>query len=119
MEHLIFMPFTMNNSTHPYPKILAVTPLENYQLRVTFSNHVTKVYDCTEVLMHPAFSLLHDTAIFRAVHVAQCGYGVVWTDDIDLSESEQWIHGRTIPLTPLTMMEELQEWSISKNNYMD
>jgi hypothetical protein len=80
-------------SSTTYPKIVAATPLENYRLRIVFSNHITKIYDCSALLAHPIFSLLHDQAIFRAVHVDQGGYGVFWNDDIDLSESELWLHG--------------------------
>ncbi len=79
-----------------FPKIRAVLPLEGYQLRVTFSNSVTKVYDCSEILKHPAFSLLHEPAIFRAVQVDQGGYGVFWNDAMDISESELWLHGKTV-----------------------
>jgi hypothetical protein len=80
-----------------YPKILSVTPLEGYQLQVTFRNDVTKIYDCSGVLNEPAFSALRNRAIFCAVQVDQGGYGVFWTDDIDLSESELWLHGERIP----------------------
>lgn len=86
----------MSISPTTYPKILSVIPLENYQLRVTFTNHITKRYDCSDILTHPAFSLLHDPAIFRTVQVDQGGYGVFWNDEMDISESELWLHGKTI-----------------------
>jgi len=86
----------MGISPTTYPKILSVIPLENYRLQVTFSNHITKVYDCSELLTHPAFSSLHDPAIFRTVQVDQGGYGVFWNDDLDISESELWLHGKTV-----------------------
>jgi hypothetical protein len=86
----------MKHSTHSYPKILSVIPLEKYQLRVTFTNHITKVYDCSDILKHHRFSVLYDPAFFRAVHVDQGGYGVFWNDDLDLSESELWLHGKSL-----------------------
>ena len=85
------MPSTM------YPKIVSVTPLEDYQLRVTFRNAVTKIYDCSDVLNEPAFSALRNSAAFRAVHVDHGGYGVFWNDEIDLSEAELWLHGQELP----------------------
>ena len=86
----------MKHSTQTYPKILSVTPVEKYQLRVTFANHITKVYDCADILKHRGFSILYDSAFFRAVHVDQGGYGIFWNDDLDLSESELWVHGKIL-----------------------
>lgn len=77
-----------------YPKILSVTPIEGYQLQVTFRNHETKVYDCGDVLNQPAFAVLRDPAMFRAVEVDAGGYGVRWNDELDLSEAELWLHGQ-------------------------
>ena len=58
-----------------YPKILSVTPIEGYQLQVTFRNYETKVYDCGDLLNHSAFAVLRDPAMFRAVEVDAGGYG--------------------------------------------
>lgn len=79
-----------------YPKILSVTPLAGYQLQVTFHNHVTKVYDCANILQHPAFALLRDPASFRSVQVDAGGYGVRWNDELDLSEAELWRLGQSV-----------------------
>ena len=77
-----------------YPKILSVTPIEGYQLQVTFRNYETKVYDCGDLLNHSAFAVLRDPAMFRAVEVDAGGYGVRWNDELDLSEAELWLHGK-------------------------
>lgn len=63
---------------------------------VTFSNQVTKIYNCTDMLNHPTFVVLRDPAMFRAVRVDAGGYGVRWNDDLDLSEAELWLHGQTV-----------------------
>ena len=39
-------------------------------------------------------STLKDDAFFKNVRVDQAGYGVVWNDNVDLSESELWINGK-------------------------
>lgn len=77
-----------------YPKVKSVTPLSGKQLFVTFTTGDTRVYDCTPLLNESSFSLLKDDAFFRIVHVDQTGYGVVWNDNVDLSESELWINGK-------------------------
>jgi hypothetical protein len=78
-----------------YPKVKSVTPLSGKQLFVTFITGDTKVYDCTPLLNESSFYPLKDDAFFKNVHVDQTGYGVVWNDNVDLSESELWINGKT------------------------
>jgi len=78
-----------------YPKITSVDPLQDKQLRVTFATGIHKIYDCTALLNEAAFAPLKDEKLFQQVHADSTGYGILWNDDIDLSESELWIHGQT------------------------
>lgn len=78
-----------------YPKIRNVRPRPGKSLLVTFDNGDRRVYDCTPLLQSEVFRPLRDDAIFRCAHADSHGYGVVWNDDIDLSESEIWLNGRT------------------------
>jgi hypothetical protein len=78
-----------------YPKVKSVTPLSGKQLFVTFTTGDTRVYDCTLLLNESSFYSLKDDAFFKNVHVDQTGYGVVWNDNVDLSESELWINGKS------------------------
>jgi uncharacterized protein DUF2442 len=78
-----------------YPKVKSVTPLPGKQLFVTFVSGDAKVYDCTRLLNESPFYPLKDEAFFRNVHVDETGFGIVWNDNLDLSESELWIHGKT------------------------
>lgn len=80
-----------------YPKIQSVEPLQRKRLRVTFSTGVNKVYDCTSLLAEASFSPLKDEWLFKKARPDPAGYGVVWNDDIDLSESELWLHGEPEP----------------------
>lgn len=77
-----------------YPKVKSVTPLSGKQLFVTFITGDTRVYDGSPLLKESSFHLLKDDAFFKNVHVDQTGYGVVWNDNVDLSESELWINGK-------------------------
>ena len=77
-----------------YPRIISVKPLTGKRLLVGFSNGVTKVYDCTPLIANEAFKPLSDEALFRSVHPEPNGYGVIWSDEIDLAESELWINGK-------------------------
>lgn len=77
-----------------YPKIKKVTALEGKRLEVVFEGDITKIYDCTPLLNEAAFKPLQNDAFFKNVHTDNAGYGVIWNDDIDLSESELWINGQ-------------------------
>ena len=76
-----------------FPKIKSVEPLEGKRLLVTFQNNIEKIYDCNPLLEEEIFTPLMDDSLFRSVKVDQGGYGIIWTDEIDLSESEIWING--------------------------
>lgn len=78
-----------------YPRIESVRPLSGKRLLVGFSNGVRKVYDCTPLLSSEPFAPLADEPLFRSVQADPHGYGVVWSDEIDLAESELWLHGET------------------------
>jgi len=77
-----------------YPKIESVTPLPGKKLRVCFQNNRTKVYNCAPLLQQEPFSALKNESLFRQVKVDGGGYGVSWSDGIDLSESELWLNGK-------------------------
>jgi len=76
-----------------YPKIADVNPQKGKRLLVTFNNGVKKIYDCTQLLNNDVFKPLINDALFNSVKADKHGYGVIWTDELDLSESELWIHG--------------------------
>jgi hypothetical protein len=61
-------------------------------LLVTFTDGVKKIYDCSPLLKEDTFKPLINDALFRSVKADEHGYGVIWSDEIDLSESELWLH---------------------------
>ncbi len=78
-----------------YPKITDVRPQKDKRLLVTFSNGIEKIYDCSPLLNNDVFKPLMNDALFNSVKADKHGYGVIWSDELDLSESELWIHGST------------------------
>ena len=76
-----------------YPKIADVKPQKGKRLLVTFTDGVKKIYDCSPLLQKDAFKPLINDALFKAVKTDEHGYGVIWSDEIDLSESELWLNG--------------------------
>lgn len=76
-----------------FPKVESVKTLPDYRLLVTFKNKVVRMYDCQPLLKEDMFSPLQAGSLFTQVQVDVGGYGIVWNDDIDLSESELWLNG--------------------------
>jgi hypothetical protein len=79
-----------------YPRIASVEALSGFQLRVTFVNGQTRLYDFTTKSGLPATELLRDEALFKTAHVDAGGYGIVWNDDLDIAESELWLNGQPV-----------------------
>jgi uncharacterized protein DUF2442 len=77
-----------------YTRVRAVRPLPDKKLLVTFATSETRIYDCKPLLSDEAFRPLADEALFRQVRPDPHGYGVIWSDEIDLAESELWINGK-------------------------
>ncbi len=76
-----------------HPKIDDVKAQKGKRLLVTFNNGIRKIYDCSPLLNKDVFKPLINDALFNSVKTDKHGYGVIWTDELDLSESELWIHG--------------------------
>lgn len=76
-----------------YPKIADVEPQKGKRLLVTFKDGAKVIYDCSPLLEEDAFKPLANDALFKAVKADEHGYGVIWSDEIDLSESELWLNG--------------------------
>ncbi len=83
-------------TTKQYPRIESVKPLPRRRLLVIFRNGERRVFDCNPLLSDPCFTELRNDSLFKAVRVDSGGYGVSWTDEIDLSESEIWLKGRKV-----------------------
>jgi hypothetical protein len=51
------------------PRVRAVTPLEDYRLRLEFTNDEIGIYDCTPLLDRGVFQELKDVRYFNQVRV--------------------------------------------------
>ncbi len=81
-----------------FHKIKNVIPLQDYILRVHFSEGVTKLYDIKPLFeKYKMFLPLKDNReLYNSVIVDTGGYGVVWNDDIDISCDELYYNGETV-----------------------
>ena len=76
-------------------KIKNVVPLENYILKVYFQNEIIKYYDVSRLFDRwKIFQNLRSIkGFFSKVKVDNGGYGVSWSDEIDISCNELWDNG--------------------------
>jgi hypothetical protein len=76
-----------------YPKIRDVEVMTHKRLLVTFSNNIKKIYDCSPLTEDEIFKPLLNDSLFKSVKADKHGFGISWTDELDLSESELWLNG--------------------------
>ena len=78
------------------PRIQEVEAIDNYQLIVTFTNGIKKLFNCKDKLQSEQYSALKDLFLFKSFKIDSNGYAISWTDDIDISENELWAKGKII-----------------------
>ncbi len=64
------------------PRAIAVTPLENYRLLLTFDNHERKIFDVTPYIHGNWYGELQNPDIFKSVRIA--GLSVEWPNGQDI-----------------------------------
>ncbi len=79
-----------------YPRIDKAKAINDHTLVIEFTNKEVKKYDILHLLKNPIFAPLRQPAFFKNFKVEQGGYGIVWNEDIDLSEYELWKNGMTL-----------------------
>ena len=81
-----------------FHKIKSVTPTSDFCLIVQFSEGITKKYKVDALFNRiPAFTVFIEQPLgFYHVQVDTGGYGISWSDDLDLSSDELWTNGKVI-----------------------
>ena len=74
-------------------RIVSAKAIDDKTLMVKFSNLEIKKYDISKLLDNPMFVALRNSGFFSNFRVEPGGYGLVWNEDIDLSEYELWQNG--------------------------
>ena len=77
-----------------FNKIINVETLNNKILKIYFENKKIKYYDMKNLIENNInFKSLNNDAIFNMAKVDIGGYGVIWTDEIDISGEELYVNG--------------------------
>ena len=64
------------------PRVVAVTPTDDFKLEITFTNGETGVFDCSHLLNFGVFKELEDLDYFKRAFVD--GGTVVWPHEQDI-----------------------------------
>ena len=64
------------------PRVISVTPLENYRLLLTFDNHERRIFDVTPYIRGNWFGELQNPEVFKSVRIA--GLSVEWPNGQDI-----------------------------------
>lgn len=74
-------------------RIVSAKAINDRTLVVKFTNLEIKKYEISKLLDKPMFEPLRNPAFFRNFRIEPGGYGLVWNEDIDVSEYELWQNG--------------------------
>jgi hypothetical protein len=103
-----------------FHKITTITPLPDLRLLAHFSDGQAKEYDLKPLLERfDAFRVLRDVpGLCEQVQVDPGGYGISWSDDLDLSSDEIFERGcpATTPFDRLISFADATElWGLSES----
>jgi hypothetical protein len=68
------------------PRAIAVKPLDDFKLLVTFSNNENRVFDVKPYFDFISFKELQKLALFETVHIS--GLSVEWQNGVDICPDE-------------------------------
>ena len=80
-----------------FHKIKRVLSKENLIIEIEFEDKTRKIYDVKKIISKwSIFENLKDENLFKNVKIDVGGYGITWSEDIDLSCEEIWQNGEKI-----------------------
>ena len=77
------------------PRVVAVSPTEDYKLEILFSNGELGIFDCSHLLEFGVFRELADIRYFRRATVE--GGTVVWPNEQDICPDTLYEESRMCP----------------------
>jgi Protein of unknown function (DUF2442) len=76
------------------PRIINVEPLENYKLKLKFTDNSIREFDMTPYLTYPAFEDLKEETLFKKASIF---LGTVkWNEEIDMSPDTLFIDSKLL-----------------------
>jgi len=82
------------------PTIISAKVIADRTLLIEFSDSEFKKYDVSNLLDKPMFAPLKNPSFFKDFKIEAGGYGLVWNEDIDISEYELCKNGVSLRYEP-------------------
>lgn len=78
-----------------FHKLQGVFPMGDFVLGCKFKNGAVKLYDMKPLMQESSvfFYFKEHPDIFYRVTVSPGGYGIIWTDELDLAAEDVWVNG--------------------------
>lgn len=70
------------------PRILSVTPKENYKLQLQYETGETKLFDVSPYIRGSWFGELKEKSYFQSVRLLPDGIGIEWSNGQDIAPHE-------------------------------
>lgn len=70
------------------PRILSVTPKENYKLQLRYETGETKIFDVSPYIRGSWFGELKEKSYFQSVRLLPGGIGIEWSNGQDIAPHE-------------------------------
>lgn len=70
------------------PRILSVTPKENYTLQLQYETGETKIFDVSPYIRGSWFGELKEKSYFQSVQLLPGGIGIEWSNGQDIAPHE-------------------------------
>lgn len=94
------------------PRIIAVKPIDQYKLILSFSNGENGIYDCSHLLNWGIFQELQNQHYFKQVQVLDGT--VIWPHEQDICPDTLYLDSIKI-LTQNKNLEDLTDWNKINN----
>ncbi|MCT7953274.1 DUF2442 domain-containing protein [Ancylothrix sp. C2] len=77
------------------PRIVSAKAIDNQTLVIKFTNNEFRKYDISKLLENPMFAKFRNPTVLKNFRIEEGGYGLVWDEDVDISEYELWQNGKS------------------------
>ena len=85
------------------PRVLNVTPMENFMLFLTFDNNEQRLFDAKPLFSYDVFKVLQDKAFFSDVKVSHGS--ILWPNEIDYCPDT--LYAESIPVNDKSIIPHI------------
>lgn len=96
MEFTEFQGAAMEGIKFNHPKIVKIEVVENYKIIAVFNDGSVKEFDFKPLLKEKHYEELNNLSFFKMAKIDAGGYGISWSDMIDIDSNDIWVAGEPV-----------------------